>query len=49
MGEADFLRRLEPEIKVFHFEKADGNFEAMPEDKKQEEKQGCCSFFAPSA
>lgn len=37
LGDADFLRRLEPEIKVFHFEKSDGNFEALPEDKKQEE------------
>lgn len=37
LGDADFLRRMEPEIKVFHFEKADENFEKLPEEKKQEE------------
>lgn len=37
MGDSDFLRRMEPEIKVFHFEKADENFEKLPEEKKQEE------------
>lgn len=37
LGDSDFLRRLEPEIKVFHFEKSDGNFEELPEQKKQEE------------
>ena len=37
LGDADFLRRLEPEIKVFHFEKADENFEELSEERKQEE------------
>lgn len=37
LGDSDFLRRMEPEIKVFHFEKSDENFEELPEDKKQEE------------
>lgn len=36
-GIADFLRRMEPEIKVFRFEKSDENFEELPEEKKQEE------------
>ncbi len=37
LGDSDFIRRLEPEIKVFYFEKCDGNFEELPEQKKQEE------------
>jgi len=36
-AESAFLRKLEPEIKLFCFEKSDGNFEALPEGKKQEE------------
>ncbi len=36
-GNSDFLRRMEPEIKIFHFEKSDENFEELPEEKKQEE------------
>ena len=34
---SEFLRRLEPELKVFCFEKSDGNFEELPEKRKQEE------------
>ena len=26
LGDSDFLRRMEPEIKLFRFEKSDGNF-----------------------
>lgn len=37
LGDSDFVRRMEPEIKLFHFEKSDGNFEELPEEKKQEE------------
>ncbi len=37
MGESDFMRRLEPEIKLFHFEKEEGNFAELSENKKQEE------------
>ena len=37
LGDSEFLRRLEPEIKVFHFEKSDGNYEELSEEKKQEE------------
>lgn len=35
--DSDFVRRMEPEIKLFHFEKSDENFEELPEDKKLEE------------
>ena len=37
LGDSDFLRRMEPEIKLFRFEKSDGNFVELPEEKKQEE------------
>jgi len=37
LEDSDFLRRMEPEIKLFRFEKSDGNFEQLPEEKKQEE------------
>lgn len=37
LGDSDFLRRMEPEIKLFHFEKSDENFEQLPEEKKREE------------
>ncbi len=36
-GDSEFLRRMEPEIKIFHFEKSDENFEELPEEKKTEE------------
>ena len=35
--DSDFLRRLEPEVKLFRFEKSDENFEQLPEEKKREE------------
>ena len=34
---SDFLRRMEPEIKLFCFEKSDENFEKLSDDRKQEE------------
>lgn len=37
LGDSDFLNRMEPEIKLFRFEKSDENFEELPEDRKQEE------------
>ena len=37
LGESDFLRRLEPEIKLFRFERLEENFAELPENKKQEE------------
>ena len=33
LGDSDFLRRMEPEIKLFRFEKSDENFEELPEEK----------------
>ncbi len=37
LKDSDFLRRMEPEIKLFRFEKSDGNYEALSKEKKQEE------------
>ena len=37
LEDSDFLKRMEPEIKLFRFEKSGGIFEQLPEDKKQEE------------
>ena len=37
LEDSDFLRRMEPEIKLFRFEKSDENFEQLPEEKKREE------------
>lgn len=37
LGDSEFLRRLEPEIKLFRFEKSDENFEELSEERKQEE------------
>lgn len=37
LQESEFLKKLEPEIKLFRFEKSDGNFEMLPEERKSEE------------
>lgn len=37
LEDSDFLRRLEPEIKLFRFEKSDENFEELSDEKKAEE------------
>ena len=37
LQDSEFLRRMEPEIKLFRFEKSDENFEELPEERKQEE------------
>lgn len=37
LEDSDFLRRMEPEIKLFRFEKSDENFEELSEEKKAEE------------
>jgi cob(I)alamin adenosyltransferase len=46
LEDSEFLRRLEPEIKLFRFEKSDENFEELTEERKQEEvcniKNGIC-------
>ncbi len=46
LEDSEFLRRLEPEIKLFRFEKSDENFEELSEERKQDEicniKNGIC-------
>jgi len=46
LNDSEFLRRLEPEIKLFRFEKSDENFEELSEERRQEEicniKNGMC-------
>lgn len=37
LADSDFVRRMEPEIKIFHFEKSGENFEQLPEEKKPDE------------
>lgn len=39
MGESEFLKRMEPEIKIFHFEKSDENYEELSVARKKEECQ----------
>lgn len=38
-AESAFLQRLEPEIKVFHFEKTDERYEQLSEQEKTEENR----------
>lgn len=37
VSDSDFVSRLEPEIKIFRFEKSDGNFDELSDEKKSEE------------
>lgn len=37
LEDSDFLRRMEPQIKLFRFEKSDDNFEQLSDDRKREE------------
>lgn len=37
LEDSDFLRRLEPEIRLFRFEKSDEVYEELSEERKQEE------------
>lgn len=37
LEDSEFVKKLEPEIKLFRFEKSDENFEMLPEEKKTEE------------
>lgn len=37
LSDSSFLKRLEPEIKLFHFEKSDENYAELSEEKKKEE------------
>lgn len=34
---ADFLKRLEPEVKFFHFQRAEGDYSSLSEIEKEEE------------
>ncbi|SFB21047.1 cob(I)alamin adenosyltransferase [Acetitomaculum ruminis DSM 5522] len=38
INETNFLQRLEPEIKMFRFEKSECSFEDLSQEEKQEEK-----------
>lgn len=38
-SESAYMQRLEPEIKVFHFEKSDERYEELSEQEKQEENK----------
>ncbi len=37
LEDTEFVRRMEPDIKLFRFEKSDENFEELSEEKKAEE------------
>ena len=37
LEDSEFLKRMEPEVKLFRFEKSGENFEFLPEEKKREE------------
>ena len=37
LSDSEFINRLEPEIKIFRFEKSDSNFDKLSEEKKTEE------------
>ncbi len=37
VNDSEFITRLEPEIKIFRFEKSDVNFDELSEEKKSEE------------
>lgn len=37
LEDTEFVRRMEPEIKLFRFEKSDENYEELSEEKKAEE------------
>lgn len=39
MDEIGFVRRLEPQVKLFRFEKSSESFENLTDEEKQEEKQ----------
>ena len=39
LAESEFVKRLEPEIKIFRFEKSDENFIDLPQERQSEECQ----------
>ena len=36
LADSAFIRRMEPEIRLFRFEKSDENYMELPEEKKRE-------------
>ena len=44
LEDTEFVRRLEPEIKLFRFEKSDEFYEELPEEKKAEEDMNGMNF-----
>ena len=51
LEDTEFVRRLEPEIKLFRFEKSDEFYEELPEEKKAEEDmniRNCLLYTSPS-
>ncbi len=45
LRESQLKRRLEPEIKIFSFEKSDCNFQDLPEEKRAEEARNIRNGF----
>lgn len=45
MSDSEILRRLEPEIRLFHFEKSDENYAELSEEKKREEDMNIRNGF----
>ena len=41
LQDSNFLQRMEPEIKIFHFEKSDETYEELSDEQKAEE---CCNI-----
>lgn len=39
LAESEFVKRLEPEIKIFRFEKSDEDFVNLPQERQTEESQ----------
>ncbi len=37
LADSEFIRRMEPQIKLFHFEKSDENYAQLSDEKKKEE------------
>lgn len=44
-GDFDILKRLEPELRLFSFEKSDQRFDDLPPDEQEEEKQNIMNGF----
>ena len=44
-GDFDILKRLEPELRLFSFEKSDQRFDDLPPNEQEEEKQNIMNGF----